>query len=64
LISQDLPDVSNRFKATPRRAGDPTQVYADPRYAEDTLGWKARFGLEDIISTAWAWHSTHVDGYA
>jgi len=59
ISGHDVPHVFS-----PRRAGDPTQVYADPRYAEETLGWKARFGLEEIIETAWAWHSTHVDGYA
>ena len=49
---------------SPRRAGDPSTVFADPRFAESTLGWKARFGLEEIIQTAWTWHSTHIDGYA
>jgi UDP-glucose 4-epimerase len=54
--------VPNVF--SPRRAGDPSTVFADPRFAETTLGWKARFGLEEIIQTAWTWHSTHIDGYA
>ena len=48
----------------PRRAGDPVEVYADPAFAAQTLGWKAQFSLDDIISTAWQWHSTHIDGYA
>jgi UDP-glucose-4-epimerase GalE len=49
---------------SPRRTGDPSTVFADPRFAETTLGWKARFGLEEIIQTAWTWHSAHIDGYA
>ena len=49
---------------SPRRTGDPSTVFADPRFAESTLGWKARHGLEEIIETAWTWHSTHIDGYA
>jgi UDP-glucose-4-epimerase GalE len=49
---------------SPRRAGDPAVVFADPSFAEKTLGWKARYGLDEIIETAWAWHSTHIDGYA
>ena len=48
---------------SPRRAGDPAIVYADPSLAETTLGWKARHGIEEILQTAWTWHSTHVDGY-
>ena len=48
---------------SPRRAGDPAVVFADPSFAEETLGWRARYGLDEIIETAWAWHSTHIDGY-
>lgn len=51
------------YTVSPRRAGDPVEVFADPTFAEQTLGWKSRYTLDDIISTAWAWHSTHVDGY-
>jgi len=28
------------------------------------LGWKPKFPkLEDIVSTAWAWHRAHPNGY-
>ena len=46
-----------------RRAGDPVSVYADPTLVRATLGWEATMGLEEIIDSAWAWHSTHIDGY-
>ena len=46
-----------------RRAGDPVATYADPSLIAATLGWKATKSVEDIIATAWAWHSTHPDGY-
>ena len=29
-----------------------------------TLGWRATKDLDDIIASAWAWHSSHPDGYA
>ena len=48
---------------SPRRAGDPAIVFADPSLAERALGWKARHGIEEILQTAWTWHSTHVDSY-
>jgi UDP-glucose-4-epimerase GalE len=48
---------------SPRRIGDPAIVFADPSLAERTLGWKARHGIDEILQTAWTWHSTHVDGY-
>jgi UDP-glucose 4-epimerase len=46
-----------------RRAGDPVSVYADPTLVRSTLGWESTMGLEEIIATAWEWHSTHIDGY-
>lgn len=47
----------------PRRAGDPTAVYADNCLAAEVLGWTPRFGLDDVVASAWAWHSTHLEGY-
>ena len=46
-----------------RRAGDPVASYADPAKAATTLGWKATRTLDDIVETAWRWHSTHPDGF-
>ncbi len=42
-----------------RRPGDPAAIYADCSKAERELGWKAQYGLETILETAWKWHSTH-----
>ncbi|MDO8392670.1 MAG: UDP-glucose 4-epimerase GalE [Actinomycetota bacterium] len=53
--------VPHEFVA--RRAGDPVSTFADPSRAFEVLGWQARYGLEEIIATAWQWHSTHPDGY-
>ena len=49
------------YAIAPRRPGDPTSTYADPSTTETTLGWKAHHGLDDIIESAWRWHSAHVD---
>ncbi|HKD77139.1 MAG TPA: UDP-glucose 4-epimerase GalE [Ktedonobacterales bacterium] len=46
-----------------RRKGDPTAVYADNTKARTLLHWEPRYGLEEIIRTAWQWHSTHPNGY-
>jgi UDP-glucose-4-epimerase GalE len=46
-----------------RRAGDPVSSYADPTVVRNVLGWKATRDLDQIIASAWAWHSTHPDGY-
>lgn len=49
----------------PRRAGDPAQLIASSDKAKTVLGWKPEHAdLEEIIATAWKWHSTHPNGYA
>jgi len=40
-----------------RRAGDPARLVASSEKIFNELGWKAKYSLEDIISTAWKWHS-------
>jgi len=46
-----------------RRPGDPSAVWADNRLAAELLGWKPRYGLAEIVSSAWRWHSAHPHGY-
>ena len=48
----------------PRRAGDPARLVASGEKAKAILGWKPEITeLEDIIRSAWAWHSSHPNGY-
>jgi UDP-glucose-4-epimerase GalE len=49
---------------TARRPGDPSAVWADNRRAADVLGWIPKYGLAEIIESAWRWHSTRPGGYA
>ncbi|MBO7222932.1 MAG: UDP-glucose 4-epimerase GalE [Kiritimatiellae bacterium] len=50
---------------SPRRAGDPDMLVADPSEAQRVLGWEAEYkNPEDIIRTAWEWHQAHPNGYA
>lgn len=47
-----------------RRAGDPSRLVASSEKARRVLGWKPEHAdLEEIIATAWRWHSTHPEGY-
>jgi UDP-glucose 4-epimerase len=52
------------YSTVARRAGDPVATFADPTKVGTTLGWTSTRTLDDIVATAWAWHSTHLDGYA
>ncbi|WP_304652486.1 UDP-glucose 4-epimerase GalE [uncultured Ligilactobacillus sp.] len=48
----------------PRRGGDPDSLIASSDKAREILGWKPEFdNIERIIETAWAWHSSHPNGY-
>ena len=44
----------------PRRPGDPAAIVADASRARDELGWRARFGLDDMTRSSWeGWLATH-----
>ena len=38
-----------------RREGDIEQVWAEPRKANEVLGWKADTPIRDVLASAWAW---------
>ncbi|MFM9007913.1 MAG: UDP-glucose 4-epimerase GalE [Bacteroidota bacterium] len=58
-------EILNAFEATtgikvnavigPRRQGDTVAVYADNRKALRELGWSPKYGLSEMIQSAWAW---------
>jgi UDP-glucose 4-epimerase len=43
------------YQVVGRREGDVEQVYADTRFANEELGWKAEIALEDTLRSAWKW---------
>ena len=48
-----------------RRDGDPARLIAGSQKAIDELGWKPRYApLEQIVDSAWRWHSAHPNGYS
>ncbi len=47
-----------------RRPGDPDTLIASSEKARQILGWEPKFdNIDKIISSAWAWHSSHPNGY-
>jgi UDP-glucose 4-epimerase len=53
-----------RVEVGPRRAGDPSSLYADPSKIERELGWRAkRTDIAESISSAWRWFQAHPNGY-
>ncbi|MDG1265427.1 MAG: UDP-glucose 4-epimerase GalE [Ilumatobacter sp.] len=49
------------YDIAPRRSGDPVSTFADPTFAEKTLGWRAQYGLKEIVNSAYAWHRSQVE---
>ncbi len=48
------------YKIVPRRPGDVEMVWADTRFANDELGWKAEKSLDEMMSSAWKWEKALV----
>lgn len=47
-----------------RRPGDPPELVADSSRARRELDWRPKYeDLNDIVATAWKWHSSHPQGY-
>lgn len=45
-------------KESPRRAGDPAVLVADPRKARATLDWSPKYAdIKQIVEHAWKWHN-------
>ncbi len=42
-------------KIVGRRAGDIVKIWADPKKANEVLGWKAQVPIEDTMLSAWNW---------
>ena len=48
----------------PRRPGDPSKLIANAEKAVRILGWQPKItGIEEIIASAWKWHTEHPEGY-
>ena len=47
--------VKVNWTYAPRRSGDVEKVWADPKKANEVLGWKAETSLEDTLKSAWKW---------
>ena len=47
-------------EVAPRRAGDPARVVASAELIAAELGWRAQYGVEEMVASAWeGWCSRH-----
>ena len=51
------------YEIVGRRAGDVAAAYADPTKAENELGWRAKFDLDDMCRDGWNWQQRNPNGF-
>ena len=51
------------YSIKPRRAGDIATCYSNPAKAENELGWKAQYGINEMVRDSWNWQHQNPDGY-
>ena len=54
-------DVPYSIKA--RRPGDIATCYSNPAKAEKQLGWKAQFGIDEMVRDSWNWQKNNPEGF-
>ena len=50
--------VALNYEIGPRRAGDIVAIYANNDKAVQQLGWTCKYGLEEMMLTAWQWEQS------
>ena len=51
------------YEIVDRRPGDIATCYADPKLANEELGWTAERGIKDMCEDSWRWQSNNPKGY-
>ncbi len=54
-LFQKATGVKLNYKIVGRREGDIEKVWADPRKANEVLGWKATTPVDETLLSAWRW---------
>jgi len=47
--------VKLNYEIGPRREGDIVAIYANNDHAVNSLGWEIKYGIDDMMLTAWKW---------
>ncbi len=61
---QNVIGTNLKIKYGPRRPGDADALYASIDKIKKDFGWNPKYGLREIVETAYAWHKSHPSGYA
>jgi UDP-glucose 4-epimerase len=54
-IFEKISGVKLNYSIGARRPGDVIAIFADNRKAQEKLGWTPKFGMDEMMKTAWNW---------
>ena len=50
--------VNIQYKLVDRRPGDIAMCYADPKKAQEELGWTCQYGVDEMCEDSWHWQQS------
>lgn len=65
-VLRKIEEITGRtldIKFAARREGDPAVLVASYEKIRRELGFELKYNIEDIIGSAWKWHSSRLNGY-
>ncbi|WP_179404336.1 UDP-glucose 4-epimerase GalE [Burkholderia guangdongensis] len=51
------------YELVARRPGDVAECYANPQAAADVIGWRAKFGIDEMCADTWRWQEGNPRGF-
>jgi UDP-glucose 4-epimerase len=60
---KSVTEMDLKIKYSARRAGDADALYASIDKIKKDFAWQPKYGLKEIVETAYLWHKNHPDGY-
>ena len=56
--------ITPKVKYGSRREGDANELVASIDKIKSDFGWRPKYGLKEIVESAFGWHKSHPNGYA
>jgi len=60
---KDVTGITPKVKYGPRREGDAGELVASIDKIKTDFNWQPKYGLKEIVESAFKWHKSHPDGY-
>jgi UDP-glucose 4-epimerase len=60
---KEVTGIDVKINYGPRREGDSDALYASIDKIKKDFNWQPKYGLKEIIETAYKWHKNHPSGY-